>query len=172
MLCNPFNQSVGSNTTYLTCSFTLCGGNAVVAGVCATGGVYNGDTVLALYDSDGNQVAFNDDAISQPSCDVGSQISYTPIVTSSCGLYVLREYCYTGSECSGTVSVVITSLSAIPTYSPTGTITTDACMCITLYQQMFNAIIVRIFVRFLGSVSICSEAYFFCPSCKLLPVFN
>ena len=118
-VCTPFSQSVGSNSTYSTCNVTLCGGEAVVASVCTNGGVYTGDTTLALYDANGNQVAFNDDSLSCGMDAIASTLSYTPQSTAVCGVYMLRQYCYVGTECSGTTAVEIMRVSMPPTSLPT-----------------------------------------------------
>ena len=117
-VCTPFSQSVGSNSTYSTCNVTLCGGEAVVASVCTNGGVYTGDTALALYDAMGKQVAFNDDSLSCGMDAIGSSLAYTPQSTAVCGIYMLRQYCYIGAACSGTTAVEVMQISLSPTFVP------------------------------------------------------
>ena len=121
--CAPFNQSFGNSSAYWSCNFTLCGGYFVTAGVCLNGGVFIGDTVLSLYDPMGQQVAVNDDSSLCGLNAVGSQLSYTPDASASCGNYTLHEYCYAESACSGTVVVVVMELSVPPSPRPTSEIT-------------------------------------------------
>ena len=91
----------------------------VVASVCTNGGVYTGDTTLALYDAMGVQVAFNDDSLSCGIDSIGSSLSYIVQSNAACGTYVVREYCYVGTACSGTTAVEIMQITVSPTYVPT-----------------------------------------------------
>ena len=117
--CSPFSQVLGKISRYISCNISLCGGESVVAGVCANGGSYIGDTVMSLYDSMGLKVAENDDSSSCGSNSLGSEITFTPASAAACDVYVLREYCYAGTTCSGTSAVEVIRLSTAPTCSPT-----------------------------------------------------
>ena len=92
----------------------------MTAGVCVNGGNYSGDTVISLYNSTDNIVAFNDDSDLCGTNALGSELFYVPVIGSRCDRYELRQYCYDGNQCSGTSAIDISQLSTSPTYSPTG----------------------------------------------------
>ena len=129
-ICPPYavnNTNSGNDgVNTATCSIYMCPGTTVTIGSCQ--GVQNngfvnrcqGDEVLRLFNSAGNQVAWNDDA-----CGSCSQIVFTP--TQPCQVYQLREGCYGNSQCSGqplvfgaqVVSMIPTAVpTALPSFTP------------------------------------------------------
>lgn len=78
-------------------------GYTYVIGTCGVPGASgSGDTYLRLFDPNGVQVAFNDDA--GGSCGALSTITFSP---STYGAYKIRAGCYNDTACSGTVSVFL-----------------------------------------------------------------
>lgn len=78
-------------------------GTTYTIGTCGVAGASGtGDTYLRLYDPNGVQVAFNDDA--GGSCGALSTITYSP---PAYGAYMIRAGCYSNTACSGTVNVLI-----------------------------------------------------------------
>eukprot|EP01041_Mallomonas_annulata_P012834 gene12834-27060_t len=98
---------------YVTCPFTLCGGDRVVISL---GCDCTGDTYIQLYDSTGTFLASNNDY-----CGQCSALIYTVPGGAACSTYVLREACNGFGSCSGTASIKIHSPSptSVPTTSPT-----------------------------------------------------
>eukprot|EP01041_Mallomonas_annulata_P010884 gene10884-22727_t len=98
---------------YITCPFTLCGGDRVVISL---GCDCTGNTFIQLYDSTGTFLASNNDY-----CGQCSALSYTALGGAACSTYVLREACNSFGSCSGTASIKIHSPS--PTSAPTISLT-------------------------------------------------
>jgi hypothetical protein len=72
-------------------------GRTITAGTCGlAGSSASGDTYLRIFDSNGAQVAANDDACGS----LASSVSYTSTAYVS---YRIRAGCYASSSCSGTV---------------------------------------------------------------------
>jgi lysyl endopeptidase len=76
-------------------------GRKITVGTCGlTGSSASGDTYLRIFDSNGVQVAANDDACG----GLGSNLSYTSPAYVS---YRIRAGCYSSGSCSGTVAWTI-----------------------------------------------------------------
>ena len=118
--CPSFSASNTSSDSQnmINCGIRACGGQSFTASLCPTfGGLYTGNTFLALLDGGGNVLRENDDF-----CIIGSQITYTvPGPPSSCSLFTLRQGCAGDSSCTGTTVVVGTlgvRYETVPTPTP------------------------------------------------------
>jgi len=72
----------------------------------------NGDTVLTLYNSTGQQIALNDDALDQVACN--STCSYFEYTTFTTDTLTVVQSCYPPTSCGGNVAYVIDSVPAPP----------------------------------------------------------
>ena len=107
-------QYTTSNTNFGTknvvkCTFQACDAVFVTNCFGVTGSVCVADTVVALYNSAGQQVAFNDD-----SC--GSKCSGFNYFKTGCDTYTLWQGCYSTESCSGKFSI---TTGFAPTIAPT-----------------------------------------------------
>ncbi|EYF08633.1 adventurous gliding motility protein Q [Chondromyces apiculatus DSM 436] len=81
---------------------TVAPGQWIEIGTCSLpGATASGDTYIRLYDSNGNQVASNDDA-----CGVATYLSYA-VPPGAVSGYTIRAGCYSSNSCSGTVVYAI-----------------------------------------------------------------
>lgn len=113
--CAPFSvtntNSAQRNTA--SCTFTACSGHVSTISNCAGGSTCINDTFTRLFNSSNNLVSFNDDF-----CARCSQLTYiVPLLPGQCGIYTLKQGCYSSISCSGTFSVRFSNDN--PTLSPT-----------------------------------------------------
>ncbi|NOK32463.1 Ig-like domain-containing protein [Corallococcus exercitus] len=103
----PLNYSA-SNTSSATVNtvnqtFVLAAGQTLTLGTCGvTGASFTGDTYLRLFNANGTQVTYSDDACG----GTGSNFVYT-VPAGGSGSYQLRAGCYSSNSCSGTVAWTI-----------------------------------------------------------------
>ena len=102
--CSPFeitSSTNSANQNTVNCELYFCPNIEIKISLC-DGSICSGDTYLRLFNSIGHQIAENDD-----SCDQCSTIITT---VPSCGMYTLKQGCYSSAFCSGMVSITSTPL--------------------------------------------------------------
>lgn len=124
--CEAFTgyNTDGNRQNYTVCEIEACGGDTVVASLCAsdTGASCKGDTLLSLHDTyypicDGihncEAYTYNSSLLVENDnhCGLCSQVTYSvPVVGNNpvCSTYYLRQGCNTNEECNGTTIVSVT----------------------------------------------------------------
>jgi len=112
---------------YIPCSLTACAGSTIIASSATNGGFCSGDTYVAILNSSGSQVAYNDDASSSTFC---STVSYTVPAGSGCLTYTLAQTCFAQTvyfgygylSCGGTFAVKGASKAALTQKAQNSTI--------------------------------------------------
>ena len=123
--CEPFNgyNTDGNRQNYTICEIEACGGDTVVASLCAddTGASCKGDTLLSLHDTyypvcDGvhncEAYTYNHSLVMENDnhCGLCSQVTYrVPVVDGNptCSTFYLRQGCNTNEQCNGTTIVSV-----------------------------------------------------------------
>jgi hypothetical protein len=103
--CAPFSFNGDSLTTqaqvnYTTCDFTACGGDQYYF----TTNCYGTDTIIRLYDGDGNYISENDDGTRTGADAQCSDLGYT-FSASGCRQYSLHQGCFTDADCHGITTI-------------------------------------------------------------------
>ena len=124
-ICPPYSvnntNSALSGLNSATCSFFAEPGQTVSMGSCTSingAGISTckGDEYIRLFNSQGDQLAFNDDG--GPGCGQCSLITYTVPRNMPAQNYFIREGCYKNGACSGTPAV-LGAIGAQPPGTPT-----------------------------------------------------
>lgn len=97
--CAPF--VVNGSPDYDTCKFTACPGQVISASLCYADSKCEGDTYLTLHNDNNTRVELNDDF-----CGVCSALSYSVPHSVECGVFELRQGCFS-SFCSGITAVSV-----------------------------------------------------------------
>ncbi|WP_231704120.1 M10 family metallopeptidase [Cochlodiniinecator piscidefendens] len=114
----PYTMSVGdtfsgSLSTYDTdlVAINLTAGEAVRLNMNGSGGSSGLDTILAIYDADGNRVGQNDDMSRT------SRSSQLEITVETSGTYYVAAYSYNGASGSYNITATDMGTTLLPTYS-------------------------------------------------------
>lgn len=95
---------VRGSPNYVVCKFFACPGETISASLCYAQSKCEGDTYLTLHNSNNTRVDVNDDY-----CGVCSALSYRVPASAQCGMYELRQGCFS-AYCSGRTVVSVTLL--------------------------------------------------------------
>ena len=143
-VCNPYSAANTSDATINTaiCVFTAPAGVSLLISDCSSPACtadIQDDQFIRLFDSDGNEVAFNDNDDDEI-CGLCSKIVYSTPANSTLMTYTLVQGCKGLASCSGAFSIsMLTTLTCSPywsSYSLTASRNTcknTYCYCYNLY---------------------------------------
>ena len=107
-LCYGVNKTNFALKYYQTCEVSICGGQRVNA---STVGHCDGDTFLRLFNSDGNEIAVNDNVNERSLC---SEISFSLPQEHECGEYSFHLGCSgNGERCAGQLDISLSGIIAV-----------------------------------------------------------